>query len=111
MGHNYGLSYPGVPWLGILAMIWFCIITGTLLSWATLRAGSVWPAVIGHASLNGTAGIAIFLSRGTPSTLIGPMPTGLLGGIAFSAFAVWILFGMWKDRSAAAVDQPPAEIA
>lgn len=98
MGHNYGLSYPGVPWLGILAMIWFCITVGTLISWLTIRGGSVWPAVIGHATLNGTAGFGIFLVKGNPSPLIGPMPTGILGGIAFAVFAVLVWNNFRKEK-------------
>ncbi len=58
MGHNYGVNYPGAPWLGILAMTWFTFLFGTFLGWAVLRSGSVWPAVIGHGALNGIAGIS-----------------------------------------------------
>lgn len=29
MGHNYGLDYPGAPWLGMLAMVWFTFLIGT----------------------------------------------------------------------------------
>ena len=60
MGHNYGLEYAGAPWLGILMMIWFTFVLGTFLGWATWRAGSVWPAVIGHGLVNGFAGIVLF---------------------------------------------------
>ena len=31
-GHNYGMSYPGYPWWGIIAMCVFCIVCGTLFS-------------------------------------------------------------------------------
>jgi len=91
MGHNYGLDYTGVPWTGILAMTWFCIVVGILLSWIALKGGSVWPAVLGHASLNGIAGVAIFFTKGNPSTLLGPMPTGVIGGIGFLFAAILIL--------------------
>lgn len=73
MGHNWGLDYPGVPWLGMLAMVWFTFLIGTFLGWATLRSGSVWPAVIGHGAINGIAGIAMLFARGRPNPLLGPV--------------------------------------
>ncbi len=111
LGHNYGLSYPGVPWLGILAMIWFCITVGTLISWLTIRGGSVWPAVIAHATLNGTAGFGILLVKGNPSTLIGPMPTGILGGIIFAIFAVLVWNNFRKEKPAGEESQLAASVS
>lgn len=95
MGHNYGFDYPGAPWTGILAMIWFTFTVGVILGWLALKGKSVWPAVIGHATLNGMAGIALLFTRpGTsPNPLIGPLPVGLLGGAAFALLAAWLL---WK---------------
>ncbi len=91
MGFNYGFSYPGAPWLGPIAMVWFTIVFGTLIGWATLRAGSVWPAVIGHGALNGMAGIVTFFVQGQPDTLLGPSVVGVIGSIGFAAVAL-ILF-------------------
>jgi membrane protease YdiL (CAAX protease family) len=91
MGHNYGLDYPGAPWLGVLAMTWFTITSGTFLGWITLRGGSVWPAVIGHAAINGIAGLAILLVQGQPNPLIGPLVTGVVGGLPWALLAVALL--------------------
>jgi membrane protease YdiL (CAAX protease family) len=91
MGYNYGFNYPGAPWLGPIAMIWFTIVFGTLIGWATLRAGSVWPAVVGHGALNGMAGIVAFFVQGQPNTLLGPSAVGVIGSIGFAAVAL-ILF-------------------
>jgi len=90
MGHNYGFGYPGAPWLGMLAMVWFTLVLGTFLGWATLRAGSVWPAVIGHGAINGIAGIGAFFLQGQPNVLLGPFPSGLIGGIGFALVALVI---------------------
>lgn len=92
MGHNYGFNYPLFPWAGIILMIWFTTLLGIFLAWVTLKSNSVWPAVIGHAVINGTAGFAVLLTKGSPSTLVGPMPTGILGGIALIAFAAFLFF-------------------
>jgi membrane protease YdiL (CAAX protease family) len=91
MGHNYGLDYPGAPWLGILAMIWAMFVLGTFLGWATLRAGSVWPAVIGHGAFNGIAGIYVFLTRGEPNLILGPSVVGIIGSLGF-AIVTLIIF-------------------
>ena len=76
MGHNYGTEYPGAPWTGILATIWIMFILGTFLGWAALRAGSVWPAVIGHGAFNGIAGIYVFFTQGSPNLILGPSLVG-----------------------------------
>ena len=83
MGHNYGLGYPGGPWLGMLLMVWITFCLGTFLGWLTLRAGSVWPAVIGHAAVNGIAAGALAAVAGAPSPLLGPTPAGLVGSVGF----------------------------
>jgi uncharacterized protein len=91
MGHNYGLGYPGAPWTGMLAMAWFTVVTGVFLGWAALRGGSVWPAVIGHAAINGISGLALLFTRGEPNPLLGPLPVGLIGSAGWAALALWIL--------------------
>jgi len=91
MGHNYGLEYAGAPWLGMLMMVVVCICLGALFSWVSLRAGSVWPAVIGHGSINGIASIGMLFLASEPNPLIGPAPTGLIGGIAFFVVTILIL--------------------
>jgi membrane protease YdiL (CAAX protease family) len=91
MGYNYGADYPGAPWLGMLAMVWFTFLVGTLLGWLALRGGSVWPAVIGHAAVNGIAGLPMFFVRGQPNLLIGPMSLGVVGAAAWAMVALWIL--------------------
>lgn len=91
MGHNYGLAYAGAPWLGILAMTWFTFVFGTFIGWATLRAESVWPAVIGHGALNGIAGIALFFIQGKPNLVLGPSMVGFIGSLPVALVALLIL--------------------
>jgi len=93
LGHNYGINYQGFPVLGMLAMVWFSIGLSFFLSWAVLRAHSVWPAVIGHAVLNGLGGIGILFAAGEINPLLGPSPAGITGSIAFTLFALWVLNG------------------
>jgi membrane protease YdiL (CAAX protease family) len=90
MGHNYGLAYPGAPFLGPLAMVWFTLILGIFLGWATLKGRSVWPAVIGHAAINGIANLGTLFVRGQPNPILGPLPVGVIGGIGFAIVALLI---------------------
>lgn len=103
MGHNYGLDYFGAPFLGSLAMVWFTVVVGVLLGWLTVRSESVWPAIIAHAGLNGIAALGILLVKGEPSPLLGPAPSGLLGGLGFTLAAALILVwpGSLKDTGSA----------
>lgn len=92
MGHNYGLDYPGAPFLGPLAMVWFCLVGGIFLGWVTLKSSSVWPAVIGHAAINGIASLGALFLRGEPNLILGPLPTGIIGGLGFTLVALLIFF-------------------
>ncbi|MBG0787728.1 MAG: CPBP family intramembrane metalloprotease [Anaerolineaceae bacterium] len=92
MGYNYGLDYTGAPFLGPLAMILFTVSLAVVFGWLSIKAQSVWPAVIGHGALNGIAAIGILLVKGSPSSLLGPAPTGVIGGLAMLLLAVALLF-------------------
>ena len=58
MGHNYGTSYPGFPWLGILGMCLLTTSAGTFLAWLSERSGSLWPAALAHGTINAAAQVA-----------------------------------------------------
>lgn len=91
MGYNYGKVYFGAPFLGPLAMIWFTLSLSVIFGWLTIKAQSVWPAVIAHGALNGIAGISLLMVKGSPSTLLGPSPVGVIGGLGLTLAAVIIL--------------------
>ncbi|MDX1416822.1 MAG: CPBP family intramembrane glutamic endopeptidase [Candidatus Promineifilaceae bacterium] len=88
-----GFNYPGHPILGSLAMIWFTFLIGTFLGWATLHAGSVWPAVIGHAVINGLAGLPVLFLAGQSNPLVGPLAPGIIGSALFMLAAILIFRG------------------
>jgi len=90
MGYEYGFKYPGYPWAGPLLFIWVTFGLGTFLGWLTLRSKSIWPAVIGHAAINGIAGVAIFATAGQPNTLLGPLPVGIIGSLGYALVAIAI---------------------
>jgi len=94
MGHNFGFDYWGEPWTGFLVMTWFTVTAGIILGWLTLRGGSVWPAVIGHAAINGIAGAGIiFLQTDAQvNTLLGPASVGLVANIPWALIAAYLLW-------------------
>ena len=92
MGYNYGLDYFGAPLLGPMAMVLFTISLGVLFSWVTIKTDNVWPAVIAHGALNGIAGLGLLFTKGEPSTLRGPAPTGMIGGLGFTIAALILFF-------------------
>ncbi|MGO5111514.1 CPBP family intramembrane glutamic endopeptidase [Oscillospiraceae bacterium LCP25S3_E10] len=94
MGHNYGLDYFGYPFLGILAMCLFCIFIGAILSYFTVCSKSVWPAALAHGSINGFSSVSLIFHKGSANPFIGPVPTGIIGGIAFVIAAV-IVVCLW----------------
>lgn len=57
LGYNFGR--PDIT--GVLFMIGGCVAWGVLLGWMRLRSASVWPAVLGHGSLNAVAGLILLL--------------------------------------------------
>ncbi len=72
-----GFNYPQHPVLGVLVMVGSCMLIGTLLGWLRLASGSVWPAVLGHAGLNASAGAIIMLA--VDANAIDTTQVGMLG--------------------------------
>ena len=60
VGHNFGTEYKGFPYVGILLMCLLCIFMGMMLTYVTVKSGSVWPAAILHAVNNGQPSILLF---------------------------------------------------
>lgn len=83
---------PEVTFLTPLVYLVFTCTLSVLLSWVTLCSGSVWPAALGHGADNATAALPGFLLTGSPIPLIGPDPTGLIGGIGYTIVALVLLF-------------------
>ncbi|NMC29147.1 MAG: CPBP family intramembrane metalloprotease [Pelolinea sp.] len=100
MGYNYGFDYPGYPWLGPLAMVLFTVSLGIFIAWVSLKSESVWPAAIAHGALNGIASIGVLFLVKNPPVLLGPYPTGVIGGLPFLIVGILILiFAFPKEKT------------
>lgn len=58
-----GFDYSLHPALGALLITVLGMIFGTLLGWTRLKTGSVWPAVLGHAGIDASAGAVLVFGR------------------------------------------------
>lgn len=100
MGHNYGVGYPGYPYVGILEMCVFCVAFGIILSYVTIKTKSCIPAIMGHGVMNGFAAVGIcFTSLTNPfNILLGPAPTGIIGGLGIIVVAAVLLYSLYKQE-------------
>lgn len=87
LGASAGYPYPNL----LLYLVTTCSFS-VLLSWVTLRSGSVWPASIGHGSINATSALPGYLLPGPASPLLGPGIPGLIGGLGYLVLALVLLF-------------------
>ena len=83
---------PGIPIVFPLVDLVSVCSVSVLLAWVTLRSRSVWPAAIGHAMLNATIALSLNMLNGLPNRLLGPLPSGLIGGLGYLALALVLLF-------------------
>lgn len=79
VGHNFGTDYPGFPYLGILIMCVDCTFLGSLLTYVTVKSGSIWPATIMHAVNNVNPSILKFFFETEKANTLMPHP--ILGWI------------------------------
>lgn len=118
LGHNFGLF----DWRGVGLMTVGCVFWGILFGWSRLRSGSVWPAVIGHGSLNAAAGLFAMVGMAgeeLPLPLVNPL--GVAGWIAIAvSIVVLVLAGQFgkepelapkrKPGPGSAVESDPGEV-
>ncbi|MEQ8176687.1 MAG: CPBP family intramembrane glutamic endopeptidase, partial [Syntrophomonadaceae bacterium] len=91
MGHNYGTSYTGYPWLGILTMMVFIFWLGVIEGYISIKLDSVIPAAMIHSAINAGAGLPILLAKTGYNPILGPAATGIIGGLPFIVLAVILL--------------------
>ena len=64
VGHNYGMDYPGFPYVGIILMCLMCTALGTILTYVTIKTDSIWPAAFMHAVNNSMpSAMVVFMNQ------------------------------------------------
>lgn len=92
---------PSMPLLYPLVYLLSTSAMSVLLSWVTLRSGSVWPAAVGHGAINAFSGLVALTMLGQGNMLLGPMVGSLIGSVGFFILALVLL----SNRKAFAVEE------
>lgn len=94
LGQNF--DEPNI-W-GVLLMTGGCIAWGVLFGWLRLRTGSIWPAVIGHGSLNASGNLVFLVgTAGDSANLPLVNPLGVSGWIVIGIVVIVLaLTGQFK---------------
>lgn len=98
IGHNYGVGYLGFPVTGILAMCGFCTVVGVFMSYICMKTKSCIPAVLAHGSINGISAIGMYFTKDGGNPFVGPVPSGIVGGIPFIVAAVCLVVFYFAKR-------------
>lgn len=82
LGHNY----PNLPgWQAVLFMVIFCTLIGGVLAWLSIRTNSVWPAALGHSTINAIGGLPLIFSAD---------PTFDTAHVGITGTTAWIVTGI-----------------
>jgi membrane protease YdiL (CAAX protease family) len=85
-----GLNYPTVnPWLGVLMMVAFTVLTGTILSWLYLETRSPWAPALGHGALNAVASLPMLFLVGVDISIGGTIAS-VIGWLSLALFVGWL---------------------
>ena len=68
-GHNFPTDHVGYPFVGILLMCLFCILTNAFLTFITERTKSVYPVSFSHMINNNFAAGSLFTLFGTEAAI------------------------------------------
>ncbi|MGJ6961531.1 lysostaphin resistance A-like protein [Streptosporangium sp. G11] len=106
-----GYNYPELgAWAAPLFVV-FCVTFGALLGWLRLHSGSVWPAVVGHGSLNASASLVVLVGDAAdPPALAVAGITGLAGSALLAVVSALLFKYRPVERPvpAAAAETPGA---
>ncbi|MFF3439714.1 CPBP family intramembrane glutamic endopeptidase [Streptosporangium sp. NPDC002721] len=87
-----GYNYPELGAWAAPMFVVFCVTFGALLGWLRLRSGSVWPAVVGHGSLNASAGLMLLVGDAADPPVFAVAGITSLVGSALLAVVSALLF-------------------
>ena len=95
VGHNFGMDYPGFPYVGIILMCLFCTALGTVLVYVTIKTDSIWPAAFMHAVNNSSPSAMLLFTRQDVEV---PMWINTLSNIPLILIAILCFSLMMKKK-------------
>lgn len=84
---------PTMPILFPLVFLVSTCALSVMLCWLTVRSGSIWPASIGHGVINQISVMPKLPMKGPAMLLLGPGPSGLIGGLGYLVLALVLMLG------------------
>jgi len=90
-----GLNYPGYPVAGILMMIVFCVLLGTVFAWLYLNTQSPWAPALAHGAVNAVAGLPVLFFQPGFNIAFGGT---LAAAASWPAIAIFIGWLIWSKR-------------
>ena len=91
-GYEYGLDYPGFPFVGIIAFTVFCIVIGAFEEMVYNKTKCFWYPALLHGAINATSFILVFLDANQPDInkymILGPTLNGAISMIPILILAV-----------------------
>lgn len=109
LGYFYGKDYAGFPGTGIAAMCVFCLAFGCILSYITLRTGSIFPAAFAHSAMNVLMSDPVNFTVDGGNIFVGPAPTGFLSMIPMLVIAIIMTVHMVVKPEIPSKEEPAAE--
>ena len=85
-----------------------CTVLAIFLSYVTIRTGSTFAAAIGHGAVNGTTNGVTLISLSGGNPFVGPLCTGIVGGLPLLGVAVVMLWDMRRREKAGTLRMPEA---
>ena len=104
--YDFLVVYPIAE--GIAAMCAWCTVLAIFLSYVTIRTGSTFAAAIGHGAVNGTTNGVTLISLSGGNPFVGPLCTGIVGGLPLLGVAVVMLWDMRRREKAGTLRMPEA---
>lgn len=105
---GYNFARPDL--LGVLCMVVFCVLVGTLLHWLRAICHNVWVAAVGHGAVNTATGVTLlFLPAGADPLWTSVL--GMPGWIVLAALiALMAALGLFRARRLGTLIPAPAAV-
>ncbi len=91
-GYEYGMDYPGFPFVGLIVFTVFCIVAGIFEEIVYSKSKCIWYPAILHGAINATSFILLFINMNHPKTgsvlILGPALNGIIPLILSTILAI-----------------------
>ncbi len=101
VGYEYGSTYLGFPFTGMLVFCVFTCVIGILLDYIYEKTQSIWVPAIGHGALNAIAALPLLYLHVDKINymILGPVPMGLIAMIPSLILVIYISYKQSKGTT------------